>query len=70
MPKTTYKIRIRKVRDVMIVDYLEPRGRSGWSVLESRNVGPVTMREALESLATLDLSSTPRLAAAVIPTVT
>lgn len=70
MAKTTYKIRIRKVRADMVVDYLEPRGRSGWSVLESRNVGPVTMRGALESLATLDLSSTPRLAKAVIPAVT
>lgn len=70
MPTTPYKLRIRKVRETVIVDYLVPVGRGKYSVVESINCGEVTMRAAVENLPAADFSKAPRMKEALIPEIT
>lgn len=70
MDEIPFKIRLRQVRDVMVLDYMTPIGRGRWSVIESRNLGPVPMGVAIANLVNLDLTDTPHLAAALVPKVT
>lgn len=70
MATTPYKLRVRRVRDAVIVDMMVPLGRGKYSVVESINRGDVTMREALVGLTAADFTAAPRMKKALIPEVT
>lgn len=70
MVKKPFRIRLRRVRDEVWVDYLVQLGRSGWTAVEHVNMGSVTLKEAAAKLKTDDLSSAPRMKAALSPIVT
>ncbi len=70
MAKTPYKLRVRKVRGDWLIDMMVPAGRGGFTVVETINRGPGTMRDAIAGLQEADLSAAPRLAAALVPIVT
>ncbi len=70
MADQPYKLRIRRVREDVLIDWMVPVGRGRYSVVESINQGPVTLRAAIEGLRAADLSAAPRMRAALVPEIT
>lgn len=70
MQPTPYKLRIRRVRSDVLVDYLVPVGRSGYTAVESINLGDVPLKVAIANLDKADYAAAPRLLAVLFPTIT
>ncbi len=70
MKRTPYKLRVRRVRAEVLVDLLIPVGRSGYTAVESINLGVASLKDALASLDQADYAKAPRLKEVLFPTIT
>lgn len=70
MATSPYKLRLRRVRDDVLVDLLVPVGRAGFTAVESVNMGPVSLKAAIAGLQTKDLNKAPRLKDLLFPPIT
>lgn len=66
MGNAPYKLRVRRVREDVVISLLAPAGRSGWVVRESVNQGALTLRLAIENLSGIDMTDRPRMRAALV----
>lgn len=70
MPNYPFKLRVRRQRQVAIVELLVPSSGSTWYVKERVELGEFTLKEALASLMEVDLTEQPIIKGLLIPPIT